>query len=104
MGVKHWIFQRLSNVIVIIFGIWLLALLADSEPVTYATLTGLLNETSTRLLLLVTLVFACLNSILAGWQIAGDYAAKIGVSDSLMTGFGAVVSIAYFIAGFALLF
>jgi succinate dehydrogenase / fumarate reductase membrane anchor subunit len=104
MGVKQWVFQRLSNLIIIIFGAWLLAFLAGSGEINQQTLTALLSDGTTKLFLLITLVFACLNAMLAGWQIAGDYARKVNLPESLLTGIGVVVSALYLFCGLALLF
>jgi len=103
MGVKQWIFQRISNLIIIIFGVWLLAFLCGSNEITQQTLITLMSDGSTKLFLIVTLVFACLNSMLAGWQIAGDYAHKVNLPENLLTGIAVVVSVGYLFCGLALL-
>ena len=102
MGVMHWLFQRTSNLVFVLFGVFLLATLFNgvSGPALDAALSG----GASRLFIILVLVLACLNSILAGWQIAGDYAHKINVSASILTGLGAVVSLAYLLVGFQILF
>ena len=70
MGVKQWIFQRISNLVFVLFGLWLLVgLMGGGET---ATLAALLSDGSTKVFLTVVLLLAGLNSVLAGWQIAGD--------------------------------
>jgi len=101
MGVKQWVFQRICNLVFVLFGLWLLVALAGGQPTTFA---GLLSDSTTQLFLAVVLVLASLNSILAGWQIAGDYAHKVNVNCAVITGFVVVVSIAYLVMGLGLLY
>ena len=103
MGVKQWIFQRVSNFVIILFGLWLLGILAGAEQITASTISTILADGTTRLFLIVTLVLACLNSMLAGWQIAGDYAQKVGLSDAIFTWFGIIVSLGYLACGLSFL-
>ncbi|MDB4451084.1 hypothetical protein N9121_01890 [Pseudomonadales bacterium] len=102
MGVKQWIFQRASNALVVLFGLWLLATLING--VTSSTLNDALTGDISRVFLVLVLVAASLNSILAGWQIAGDYAHKIGMNEKLMTAVGAAISLAYLALGLKLIF
>ena len=103
MGVKHWIFQRACNLVFVLFGAWLLISLLTGGLNSFEAANGLLTG-SMGVVLAVVLILAALNSILAGWQIAGDYASKIGVSEGLMTGIGAAVSVAYLVIGLGLIF
>jgi len=57
-----------------------------------------------KLYLLVTLVLAALNGVLAGWQIDGDYAKKFGIPTMLITGVSILVGIFYLFYGFTILF
>jgi len=102
IGVKHWIFQRVSNALIVIFGIALAITLASG--VSYESLQALMGNMLVKLYLAVTLVFAAGNSILAGWQIAGDYAKKFHINHSLMVGVTVVVSLAYLVIGSAIIF
>lgn len=101
MGVKQWLFQRISNAVFIIFGLWLLVALIGGET---TTLAALLANGTTQLFLAVVLVLAGLNSMLAGWQIAGDYAHKINVPSGVITAFAVVLSAAYIVMGLGLLY
>ena len=101
MGVKQWVFQRVCNLIFVLFGLWLLVALISGQP---TTLASLLADSTTQLFLAVVLVLAGLNSMLAGWQIAGDYAHKINVNSGILTGFAVVVSAAYILMGLSLLY
>ena len=38
MGVKQWVFQRLSNVAIIVFGFWLVYFLASPGAITAETI------------------------------------------------------------------
>jgi len=57
-----------------------------------------------KLYLLVTLVLASLNGVLAGWQIDGDYAKKFGIPTMLITIVSILVGIFYLFYGFNILF
>jgi succinate dehydrogenase / fumarate reductase membrane anchor subunit len=104
MGVKQWIFQRLSNVAIIVFGLWLLYFIASPGEISHQTLLDLFSDQTSQIYLTITLVLAGLNSILAGWQIAGDYAEKFNLNQTLLVSFGTIVSIAYIAAGICIIF
>lgn len=104
MGVKQWLFQRTSNLVFVVFGIWFFISLLGGGFQSYETLAGLMNSLTAKFFLGIVLLLAVLNSVLAGWQIAGDYAHKINTSQSLIVGFVAVVSAAYLIVGGSLFF
>ncbi len=102
-GVQQWAFQRISNATFVIFGIVLLVHLVDGG-FAYERLMALLANTGFKVYLAVTLLFAALNSVLAGWQITGDYAEKFGIPPMLMMGVTVLVSAAYLVWGLLLLF
>jgi len=104
MGVKQWIFQRLSNVAIVVFGFWLVYFLASPGAITPQTINDLFSNTASLIYLTITLVLAGLNSILAGWQIAGDYAEKFNLNQTFLVSFGTIVSVAYIAVGFCILF
>lgn len=104
MGVKQWIFQRLSNVAVIIFGFWLVYFLASPGEFNHSTLIDLFSDRTSQVYLSLTLILASLNSMLAGWQIAGDYAEKFHLNENLLTGIGIAVSLAYIVTGLSIIF
>lgn len=102
-GVQQWVFQRISNAVFIIFaGVLLNAIL--SNGLSYEALNTLFATTGFKVYALITLVFACANSVLAGWQITGDYAAKFNISPCLMMGVAVIVSLVYLVWGCMLLF
>lgn len=102
-GVQQWIFQRVSNAVFILFGLTVLFTIV-SDGLTYEALSALFAAAGFKLFALVTLVLACANSILAGWQITGDYAVKFNIPPVLMMGVTIIVSLAYLVFGLMLLF
>lgn len=104
MGVKQWLFQRASNLVFVLFGVWFFFALFTGSFTDYQNVAGLFTGLTSKVLLGLVLLLAGLNSILAGWQIAGDYAEKFGISQNLIVAFVAVVSIAYLVFGFGVLF
>ena len=101
-GVKQWVFQRIANALFVTFGVFLLWLLLSVDSLSYASLTALVSEW--KWYLLVVLVFACVNAILAGWQIDGDYAKKFGIPSLVITAIAVIVSVIYLIYGLGLIF
>jgi len=102
-GVQQWIFQRVSNVVFIIFGVVLLKVIL-TQGLTYDNLNALFATTVFKAYALITVLFAGANSILAGWQITGDYAAKFNIPPTLMMGVSIIVSFLYVVSGATLLF
>jgi succinate dehydrogenase hydrophobic membrane anchor protein len=102
-GVQQWVFQRICNAVFIIFGVVLLVKLF-SNGLDYASLTVLFASTGFKLYALLTLILACANSILAGWQIVGDYAVKFKLPPCLMMAVITLVSVTYLVWGILLLF
>lgn len=101
MGVKQWLFQRSSNLLFVVFGLCLLVALARGADL--AALDGWLEGGISRIFLIVVWVFACFNSVLAGWQIAGDYAPKVGLGVGLVSGVIALLSLAMLVLGLQVL-
>ncbi len=102
-GVQQWVFQRFSNAVFVIFGVVVLMTIT-SNGLTYESLNALFAATGFKLFALLTLVLAFANSILAGWQITGDYAAKFNIPPTLMMSVTIIVSVAYLVWGLMLLF
>lgn len=101
-GVRQWVFQRFSNAVLIVFAVVLAAALIGD--LSYNSLTGLFSQTWFKIYLIFTLVIASLNSALAGWQIAGDYAHKMHLPSWLLTGIALMVTLIYFIFALMLIF
>lgn len=101
-GVQQWIFQRFSNIVIIVFVLVLLTVL--SSDLSYASLSNLFAQAWFKIYLTFTLIFASLNSMLAGWQIAGDYAHKVSLPSWIFTGFGVLVTLVYALVALMLIF
>jgi len=72
-GTKEWIFQRISNLAIVLYALVFVALVAGMDTVDYASWSALYGATWFKLYSSLTLILVCLNSILAGWQIGTDY-------------------------------
>lgn len=103
-GVKQWMFQRISNALFITFGIALLVILLSENGLSYASLKELFASTAWKIYFAVVLILACLNSVLAAWQIDGDYAVKFGLPSNVITVTAILVSILFLFYGLSLLF
>lgn len=103
-GVNQWIFQRIANATFIIFGIGLLCVLMSADSLSFGGLQTLLATTWVKIWLCVTLILACLNGVLAAWQIDGDYAKKFGLPYLVITVSAVLVGLVYLIYGFQFLF
>lgn len=102
-GVQQWIFQRISNAVFIIFGLVLLQTIV-TDGLSYEALNALFDSTAFKVYAVITLAFAAANSLLAGWQIVGDYAVKFNLPPCLMMAVIIIVSQVYLIWGCMLLF
>ncbi|MBX2809431.1 MAG: hypothetical protein KTR20_12465 [Cellvibrionaceae bacterium] len=101
-GVRQWVFQRVANAAFIVFGALLFVVLMSGD-LSYSGLNALFASTALRLLLAVVLVLACLNSVLAAWQIDGDYAKKFHLPAQAITLVALLVSGGYLVYGLWLL-
>lgn len=102
-GVQQWVFQRISNAVFVLFGLVLLDFLLKGD-FSYETLSGLLSSQGFQIFLAITLVLAAINSVLAGWQIVGDYAKKFNLPPTLMMVVIVGLSAVYLVWGLMLLF
>lgn len=103
-GIRQWIFQRVSNALIISFGVCLLCILLSDDGLSYASINELLSGGIFTVYLAVVLVFSCLNAVLAGWQIDGDYASKFGLPKNMITIIATIVSLAFLVYGLLILF
>lgn len=78
-GVKEWIFQRISNVLIFVFTAFYIFTLLTMPEVNYESWVDLHSGTWFKVYASITLVVVMLNSILAGWQIGTDYTQKVPV-------------------------
>ena len=101
-GLRQWMFQRFSNVVLIIFALVLTITLTNAPS--YESLSELFAQVWFKAYLFFTLLIASLNSILAGWQIAGDYAHKVNLPSNVLTGIGVLITLIYFVVASMLIF
>ena len=104
-GIREWIFQRVSNVLIFIYAATYLTLVATMQPVTYESWLALHAAPWFKIYSSITLVVVMFNAILAGWQIGTDYTQKVPVPGfaTLFHGTYVVVSLAYLFAGLYIL-
>ena len=71
------LFQRISNSVVIVYAAFLVLWLVSQSGVSYDSWSALFGAGWFKVFSIIALIFACLNSLLAGWQIGGDYIKKV---------------------------
>ena len=103
-GISQWKFQRFANASFVVFGICLLCVFTAENGLSYDSLSELFASVGFKIYFLVTLVLACLNGVLAAWQIDGDYAKKFGIPTLLITTVSIIIGIFYLIYGLGILF
>lgn len=103
-GVKQWVFQRFANAAFVLFGVCMLTVLMAQNGLSYESLSSLFASLGFKLYLLATLVLAAVNSILAAWQIDGDYAKKFGIPTNIITIAAAIISAIYLLYGLSVIF
>ncbi|WP_157813595.1 succinate dehydrogenase, hydrophobic membrane anchor protein [Pseudoalteromonas spongiae] len=72
-GTKQWIFQRIANLLIVLLSLCFVVVFATFPVDDYASLIDLLNAHWVKVIASISLIVLSLNSMLAGWQIAGDY-------------------------------
>lgn len=90
-GTKHWVFQRFSNLYIVLYSAFILGFIAFSPVTNYHELVGLFDNASVKVFSSIGVFLFALNSVLAAWQIAGDYI-KPRLLNTLFTGGCALVS------------
>ena len=79
-GTSQWIFQRLSNLFIVIVCAALAVFFYLNPISNYTDFISLLQTTWFKVVTSIALVVFALNSVLAGWQIAGDYVKQAPVN------------------------
>lgn len=97
-GVREWLFQRFSNVLIFVFAGVYIGSILSMDSIDYATWSAFHTATWFKVFASVTLVIAMVNSLLAGWQIGTDYTQKIPIP-----GFGVMFHTFYTVASIGLL-
>ena len=49
MGIKQWIFQRISNIAIVSFGLWMFWLIVSPGEIDAVTIYEILNSTSNKI-------------------------------------------------------
>jgi succinate dehydrogenase / fumarate reductase, membrane anchor subunit len=102
-GVYEWIFQRTTNLLIVIYGLIVASHFLSEATADYGTMVALFNQGWFKLFNLLMIVIACLNSVLAGWQIAGDYLNKHSELNKLFMWVCTIVTFVYLVFGVSLL-
>lgn len=97
-GKREWIFQRVSNLAICIWGAVFIALLLQMQTTGFVDWQLLFAATWFKIYSSITLVLVCFNSVLAGWQIAADYV-KVACANKIYMLVCVIVSTAYLAAG-----
>lgn len=101
-GTKQWVFQRVSNVIIVIVSIAMAVVLLTSQLNAYDAFVSLFASMWFKLTATLTVLVFAFNSMLAGWQIAGDYIKSPVVNKLFNFGCVAISALTVLIALFTL--
>jgi len=102
-GVYEWIFQRLANLLIVVYGAIAASHFLSAAAADHHATVAFFSQGWFKLFSLLVLVIICLNSVLAGWQIAGDYINKNPSINKLCMFACIAITIIYLICGFSLL-
>lgn len=88
-GTKEWVFQRVANFSICLWGVIFLTLLvcldtSSVDAVTFADWKNLFSPMWFKVYTSITLLLIGINSILAGWQIGTDYIKPVAVNKLYM--------------------
>lgn len=103
-GVKQWVFQRVSNAFFVSFGVALLCTLVSIDDLNFQSLKELITASGFTYYFALVLLLACINSVLAAWQIDGDYANKFGIPNFAITVITMLGSLAFLFYGLNTIF
>jgi succinate dehydrogenase hydrophobic membrane anchor protein len=78
-GVREWVFQRASNLLIISYLLVYVILILSMDDVNYANWSALHSALWFKVYSTFTLIVAMANAILAGWQIGTDYTQKVPI-------------------------
>lgn len=94
-------FQRFSNVLILIFAVIYIGLFLSLDTVNYENWQAMHSAMWFKLFSTFTLVVVMINSILAGWQIGTDYTQKVPIAGftPLFHGFYVLASAAFLAFG-----
>lgn len=101
-GQREWIFQRVSNLSIGLWGALFIVQLFLMNEANYAEFQAIFAPLWFKAYTSLTLLLIGVNSMLAGWQIGTDYVKKESVN-RIFTFFCILISIDYVIAGLYIL-
>ncbi len=91
-GIREWVFQRISNVVIFAYGIFYILMVMSLGDASYSEWVAMHSGAVFKIVSSIALIVAMLNSVLAGWQIGTDYTQKVAVP-----GFGFIFHAFYII-------
>jgi succinate dehydrogenase / fumarate reductase membrane anchor subunit len=89
-GVREWIFQRVSNLAIIIAGAFYIISVLTMDTVSYDQFVAFHSQAWLKVVASIVMVLAMANALLAGWQIGTDYTQKVKIP-----GFGPLFHLFY---------
>lgn len=72
-GTREWIFQRISNLSICLWGVVFILMILSMDQSSFAEWQAVFSPVWFKLYSTLTLILVALNSVLAGWQIGTDY-------------------------------
>ena len=78
-GIREWLFQRTSNVVIIVAGALYIINLLMMEGASYDQFAAIHSQVWFKVVASVVVVLTMVNALLAGWQIGTDYTQKVKV-------------------------
>lgn len=104
-GIREWIFQRVSNVVIFAYGIFYIFMVMSMGDASYSEWVAMHSGALFKIVSTIALVIAMLNSLLAGWQIGTDYTQKVSIPGFgvIFHAFYTVGSIVFLLFGFKIL-
>ena len=101
-GTREWVFQRVANFLICLWAITFITTVLLQAPTDMESWRALFVPMWFKLFSTLVLLFAGLNSMLAGWQIGTDYI-KVPVINRPYMWLVKLISIAYVVIGLYIL-
>lgn len=83
-GTREWVFQRVSNLSICLWGLVFVVCVASMDSASFSDWQAVFEPLWFKLLSTLTLLLVSLNSVLAGWQIGTDYVKVPGLNKVYM--------------------